>query len=146
MKKSLSISLLLTACFLSGCSETLPKPPQLDEELPPVYLNNNVYQQTPVNHVPKNAGDHNGKNWTYQYVNLDRPDYVSDSGKVRFFYFAHHANEIEIYGQPARTEAYKYWLQANGVSAAIQTYVKDLPKNSVNITFKGTGAENEKSH
>ena len=94
--------------------------------------------------MPKNAGDHNGQPWVYQYVNLDRNDYVNETEKVRFFYFAHHADSIEIYGQPARTEAYKYWLQANGVSANISTHPKDLLKNNVNITFR-RGVKNEKA-
>ncbi|WP_390883559.1 hypothetical protein [Aggregatibacter actinomycetemcomitans] len=51
---------------------------------------------------------------------------------------------MEIYGQPARTEAYKYWLQANGVSANISTHPKDLLKNNVNITFR-RGVKNEKA-
>ena len=33
-------------------------------------------------------------------MNLDRSDYVNETEKVRFFYFAHHADSIEIYGQP----------------------------------------------
>ena len=144
MKKFLVMNTLITVCFLSACSSSPPLPPQIDEDAPAIYLNNQVYRQTPTATVPKNTGDHNGQPWVYQYVNLDRSDYVNETEKVRFFYFAHHADSIEIYGQPARTEAYKYWLQANGVSANISTHSKDLLKNNVNITFR-RGVKNEKA-
>ncbi|TYA97891.1 cag pathogenicity island Cag12 family protein [Aggregatibacter actinomycetemcomitans] len=144
MKKILVMNTLISVCFLSACSSSPPEPPQIDEDAPTIYLNNQVYRQTPTATVAKNAGDHNGQPWVYQYVNLDRNDYVNETEKVRFFYFAHHADSIEIYGQPARTEAYKYWLQANGVSANISTHPKDLLKNNVNITFR-KGVKNEKA-
>ena len=144
MKKFLLMNMLMSVCFLNACSSSPPEPPQIDEDAPTIYLNNQVYRQTPTATVTKNAGDHNGQPWVYQYVNLDRSDYVNETEKVRFFYFAHHADSIEIYGQPARTEAYKYWLQANGVSANISTYQKHLLKNNVNITFR-KGVKNEKA-
>lgn len=143
MKKSLFMNTLASVCFLSACSSSPPAPPQIDEDAPVIYLNNQVYRQTSTTTIAKNAGDHNGQSWIYQYVNLNRNDYVNETEKVRFFYFAHHADSIEIYGHPQRTEAYKYWLQANGVNAKISTYQKNLLKNSVNITFRRTGVKNE---
>lgn len=134
-KHRIILGLVASAVFLSACSSP-PKPPKIDMSAKNDYLNNSVYEQTPINRVPLNQGDHNGKPWTYQFLNLNRADYVDDSEKVRFFYFAQHADHIEIYGDSARTEAYKYWLQANGVNAVITTHYRTLPKNTVNITFK----------
>lgn len=145
MKNLLYINILVFVGFLSACHSSPPKPPQIDENTPEIHLNNQIYRQTSIADVTKNAGDHNGENWTYQYINLNRADYITDTEKVRFFYFAHHANSIEIYGHPTRTEAYKYWLQANGVNAQINTYYKNLPKYTVNITFKRI-KENERHH
>jgi len=144
MKKFVIMNALISVCFLSACSSSPPELSQINESMPAVYLNNQVYQQTPISNVAKNTGDHNRQPWVYQYINLNRSDYVNETEKVRFFYFAHHADSIEIYGQPARTEAYKYWLQANGVNANISTHQKALLKNNVNITFR-KGVKNEKA-
>lgn len=53
MKKFLVMNTLIPVCFLSACSSSPPEPPQIDEDAPAIYLNNQVYQQTPTATVPK---------------------------------------------------------------------------------------------
>ncbi|WP_020752108.1 lipoprotein [Aggregatibacter actinomycetemcomitans] len=84
MKKFLLMNTLISACFLSACSSSPPEPPQINEDAPAIYLNNQVYRQTPTATVAKNTGDHNGKPWVYQYVNLDTNDYVNETEKSAF--------------------------------------------------------------
>ena len=134
-KYRIILGLTVSVVFLSACSSP-PKPPAIDMSAKTDYLNNAIHEQTPINRVPLNQGDNMGKPWTYQYLNLNRFDYIDDSERVRFFYFGQHADHIDIYGDFTRTAAYKYWLQANGVQAVINTHYAALPENTVNITFK----------
>lgn len=131
--KSVIIGIVSGVCFLSGYSSP-PEPMSIDMSAPTVYLNN-VYNQTQVSQVSLNRGDHNGKNWKQSYINLDREDYIAPQEKVRFFYFAHHADSIDIYGLPDRTSAYHHWLEANGTKAEIREHYLGLSPKAVNIVF-----------
>ena len=125
--------LCVSSVFIGACSSP-PKPTSIDMSAPTTYFNE-IYQQTSAEPVPMNRGDHNGKSWIHQYKNLNREDFIAPQEKVRFFYFVHHADVIDIWGLPQRTERYKYWLKANGAKGIINTYYLGMPKNAVNITF-----------
>ncbi|OOF74507.1 hypothetical protein BKG91_06110 [Rodentibacter caecimuris] len=139
--KSVIIGIVSSVCFLSGCSSP-PKPMAIDMSAPTDYFNN-VYSQSQVSQVSLNRGDHNGKNWKQSYINLDREDYIAPQEKVRFFYFAHHADSIDVYGLPDRTSVYRYWLQANGVKGEIREHYLRLSPKVVNVVFTRE-QENEK--
>ncbi|MBF0786024.1 hypothetical protein E4T80_11165 [Muribacter muris] len=131
--KSVITSIVSCVCFLSGCGIP-PKPVSIDMSAPTAYFND-IYSQTKVGNISLNKGDHNGKNWKQSYINLNRDDYIAEQEKIRFFYFAQHADVINIYGLPDRTSNYRYWLKANGVDGKINEHYLGLPKNTVNITF-----------
>ncbi|HDX1051056.1 TPA: hypothetical protein RNY11_002089 [Pasteurella multocida] len=133
VKKSIIIGIVSSVCFLNGCSNP-PKPVPIDMSAPTTYFND-IYGQTKIGKIPLNRGDHNGKNWKHLYINLNRENYISEQGKIRFFYFAHHADVIDIYGLPEITSNYRYWLKANGVDGQINEHYLGLSKNTVNITF-----------
>lgn len=142
MRKKIVLVAVVSSVFLSGCSSP-PKPISIDMSAPTTYLNN-VYSQTQVSRVPLNKGDHNGKSWRHSYINLDREDYIAPQEKVRFFYFAHHADSIDLYGLPSRTALYRYWLQANGARGEIREHYLALSPRTVNIVFTRE-QENEKN-